>query len=413
MSSARLPFPRVLGDRVFYGWAVVAAVFVMLTTSAGLGFYNATVYLRALVTERGFALGAASGATAVFFLVSGIAGVPISGLIARRDPRPVMAAGAVLGGLALLLLGRVQQLWQLYAAYAVFGVGFAASALVPGMTVVTRWFARRRAVALSVASTGLSVGGVLVTPLSAALVARWGLSGVAPWFALAYVLGVLPITALLVRPDPGRYGLWPDGDRAPAEEPNVMRGTRFREAVRAPFFLAVTAAFMLVFLAQVGALAHLFNLVSERVDERTAAATVSTVAGGSVVGRLLGGWALQRVSLRGFSMACALAQGLALFVLAGGSSAPVLLAGAAAFGLTVGNLLMLHSLLLADGFGVRDFPRIYSASQLLATVGVAAGPLVVGVMAERLGGYGLAVVLAGGASLVSAAVLFVGGRQTA
>lgn len=32
-------------------------------------------------------------------------------------------------------------------------------------TVVTRWFAVKRAGALAIASTGLSVGGIVVTPL--------------------------------------------------------------------------------------------------------------------------------------------------------------------------------------------------------------------------------------------------------
>ena len=43
------------------------------------------------------------------------------------------------------------------------------------------------------------------------------------------------------------------------------------------------------------------------------------------------------------------------------------------FGATVGNLLMLQPLLLAEAFGVREYPRIY-LSQLLSTLGVAPGP---------------------------------------
>lgn len=42
---------------------VVGAVFAMLAVAAGLGFYNMTVYLRALVDERGFSVGQVSGAT--------------------------------------------------------------------------------------------------------------------------------------------------------------------------------------------------------------------------------------------------------------------------------------------------------------------------------------------------------------
>ena len=156
--------------RVFQGWWVVAGVFVMLMVTAGFGFYGLPVYLRALTVEEGFSVGAVSGATAVFFLVSGIAGLPVAGVMSRHDPRPLVAVGALTCGAALLLLGRVSEVWHVYVVYALFGAGFAASSLVPGTTLVTRWFSRRRSVTLSVASTGLSAGGVLITPVVAAVV---------------------------------------------------------------------------------------------------------------------------------------------------------------------------------------------------------------------------------------------------
>lgn len=405
MATARAPLTRVLGDRVFYGWVVVGAVFVMLAVSGGLGFYNTTVYLSRLTLEQGFSVRAASGATAVFFGVAGVANLPIAGLLARRDPRWVVTAGALLAGGATVLLGRVGELWQLYATYALFGVGFAGCGLVPGTTIVTRWFSRRRAVALSVATTGLSAGGIVLTPLSAALITRHGLAEVAPWLGVAFVLGVVPITLALVRGDPGALGLRPDGDAVIEGVPLAVAGTPFREALRSRFFLAVTGGYVLVFLAQVGGMAHLFNLVSERENAVLAATAVSVLAVASIVGRLLGGWVLNRLTLRALALICAAGQGLALFVLAAAGGPAVLLSGATLLGLTVGNLLVLHSLLLADGFGVRDFPRIYSISQLFATVGVAAGPFVVGAVHDAAGGYGLAMTLAGIASFAAAAVL--------
>ena len=91
--------------RPFRGWAVVAGVFVMLLVTAGLGFYGLAVYLRALVVEQGFSVGAVSGATAVFFGVAGLTGLPVASYMARHDPRPLIAGGAVVSGLALGSLG--------------------------------------------------------------------------------------------------------------------------------------------------------------------------------------------------------------------------------------------------------------------------------------------------------------------
>ena len=45
--------------------------------------------------------------------------------------------------------------------------------------------------------------------------------------------------------------------------------------------------------------------------------------------------------------------------------------GAGMFGFTVGNLLMLQPLMLAQAFGVMDYPKIFSLSQAVSTLGIA------------------------------------------
>ena len=391
---------------VFRGWWVVTGVFVMLLVTAGLGFYGLPVYLRTLTAEQGFSVGAVSGATAVFFLVSGVVGIPVASFLGRHDPRPLVAVGALASGAALALLGRVTEVWQVYVLYAVFGAGFAASSLVPGTTLVTRWFSRRRSIALSVASTGLSAGGVLITPVVARALEDDGLPSVAPWLGLALVVGVVPVTALLLRPSPEAMGLQPDGDPAPPPgSPAAFRGESAATALRSRYGACVTAGHLRAMLAQVGGIAHLFNLVAERRDTGLAATALSLVAVSSLVGRLAGGAVASRVSMRGLALWLMVAQAVSLAVLAVLDGPVPLLVATVAFGLTVGNLLMLHPLLLAERFGVRDYGRIYSRSQLVATLGVATGPAFIGVLRDAVDGYGIAFVVAGGASLVAAAVL--------
>lgn len=383
------------------GWPVVTGVFVMLAVSSGLGFYGLSVYLRAL-TAQGFSVGAVSAATAVFFVVSGLVGLPVGAWTSRRDVRPVVAGGAVACGLSLVLLGRLHATWQLYPVYALFGAGFAASGLVPGTTLVARWFSRRRSVALSVASTGLSAGGVALTPLAAALIERHGLRVVGPVLAAAFVVLVVPVTAVLLRPAPVELP-------APAGSAQPAVGTAVRDAARTRFFAAVTAGHLLAMLGQVGGMAHLYNLVAERRDPALAATALSVLAVSSLLGRLAGGVAATRVPLRGLAVALAAAQGVALLMLARASGVLLLLTAAALFGVTVGNLLMLHPLLLAERFGVSDYARIYARSSLVATLGIAAGPAAAGLLHDALAGYAAAFAVLGAGSVAAGAVLLLSG----
>jgi predicted MFS family arabinose efflux permease len=406
VEGATAPEVAVRRPRVFYGWWVVAAVFVMLTISSGLGFYNLTVFLRALSSEQGFSVSVASGATAVFFGVVGVAGLPLAALLSRHDPRLTIAAGALVSGASLALLGRVTEVWQLYVVYCLFGLGFAASSLLPGTTLVTSWFARRRSTALSVATTGLSLGGVLITPLCAALIEDHGLEAVTPWLGVAYVLGVLPITALLVRSRPAARGLQPDGDPAAADTgPREADGLLRAEALRTREFRVVTLVHLLAMVAQVGALAHVLNLVAGRLDAGQAAAAVSVIAVSSMLGRLAGGVVLLHVGTRPFAAGMLVVQGVALLVLGLGDRAEVLLPAAALFGATVGNVLLAHPLLLSQAFGVRDYARIFSTSNLIATLGIASGPAVLGILYDGTGGYAVPFGLAFAASVAAAALL--------
>lgn len=400
--------------RPFYGWAIVAATFVMLMTSAGFGFYALTLYLRTLTEERGFSVSSVSGATALFFVVSGLSGVVVGRLINRRDPRPVVAGGAVAAALALVAIGRVEHLWQVYAAYAVFGVGFAACGLVPSSTLVARWFHRRRSVALSVSSTGLSAGGILLTPLASALIDGVGFEEAMRWLALAFVVGVVPVTAVLLRPDPASVGLRPDGDEVvEGAAPAALTGTPYDEAVASRLFRRITLAWALALLAQVGGMAHVFSLVDVRVDDDAAALSVSVLAASSMVGRLVGGGLLTRVDVRTASLCWLVVQAVGLLALGSLDGRALLLAASSVFGFSVGNILLLQPIVLAEVFGVRDYARVYGTSQLLTTAGVATGPLLLGILRDLTDGYAIAYLSAMATSIAATVVLLGAGRLTA
>ncbi|NQV97408.1 MAG: MFS transporter [Acidimicrobiaceae bacterium] len=148
----------------FPGWWVLSACFTLLSFSSGLGFYGLAVYLQAFSRERQWSVSSISLATTLFFLVGGLAGLWIAKFIATHDVRIMVLGGATLGTVALLLMRFVEHRWQLFAVYILYALGWSASGMGPVTTVVTRWFHVQRASALAIASTGLSMGGIIVTP---------------------------------------------------------------------------------------------------------------------------------------------------------------------------------------------------------------------------------------------------------
>ncbi len=321
-----------------------------------------------------------------------------------------MAVGAVIAGAALGLVGQAEELWLLYLLYIVFGLGWALCGLVPAMTVVTRWFHRRRSMALSIASTGLSVGGIICTPIVKQALEHNDMSAVMPWIGAVFAIAIVPVALFVAIPSPQSVGQLPDGDAAPRDgAPAVVTGVDFHKAVHSRYFLCVTAAYVLVMASQVGGISHLVKLANEEVDTSTGALVLSVLACASVVARLLGGWVVTKVPMTAFTASLAALQGVALVSLAWVDSRTGMLLLAAFFGITIGNLLMLQPLLIAEAFGVRDYARIYSRSQFVSTLGVAFGPLLLGVVHDAVDGYSFPYTLAAMMSVAGAALLFAGG----
>ncbi len=385
---------------MYHGWRIVAALFVILVFTSGLGFYNHSVLLQALIAERGLSVTTSSTAVSIFFFASGLAGLVIAPALDRLHVRTVVIAGACLAAASLFAIGHVTSEAQVFVAYAVFGVGFAASGLLPATTLVTRWFERRRAMAMSLASTGLSVGGVVVTPVSAILVENVGITEATYYLAAAYLLGVIPFCLMLVS-SPRDVGLAIDGARLVDGAAGVPeRGTSFSEAVRGWYFWALGFAYLFLMMAQVGGIAHQYGIISQHLSGETAALALGVIPVFSILGRLAGGVLIDAYPVRTFTLVMMAMQSASLVTLGLSSSLAGFLAALALFGITIGNLLMLQPLLIAAAYGPRSYSRLFSVANLMSTLGVAGGPLIVGLLFERLGDYDAAYVVAGVAGLV-------------
>ena len=396
---------------MYYGWKIVAALFVVMCFTSGLGFYIHSVLLQALVSEKGFAITDISGAVSIFFSSGGIAGLGISVLIDRYDVRHVMVGGALLASVTLSAIGFVSEIWQVYALYLFFGIGFSASGLLPATTLIARWFTDKRALAMSVSTTGLSVGGILVTPITAVLIEQSGLASATPLFGLVYFIGVVPLVLLVIRPFPSVNAVPVSANASGGSEASFMSGAEFSMTIRETTFWGLSVAWIFVMLAQVGGIAHQYGLVMENLTMAEAAMVLGVLPLFSVIGRLIGGLIVDRMSGHTFSLIVMLLQAVSLFVLAFSNGAFGLILGLALLGITVGNLLMLQPLLIAEVWGLRHYSRIYATSNLLTMLGIAAGPVLMGYLLSETGNYTASFVMAGISSLIAIVVFFFWGPR--
>ena len=344
---------RLLPKSFYYGWAIVFACGALMFVSVGVGYYGLAVYLGPLQELHGWSNGAVSLATGMYFVFSGITAAWVGPKIDRQGAKRWMAPGLLLIIASSSGIGQVQELWQLYAAYIVLAIGSGMSAGVAVTATLNRWFVHRRAWAMAMASTGVSLGGVVLSPLNGFLIEQFGLSVATPVMAgLILVIG-LPIVFLVLVWDPRQMGLPQDGLRpAVRVATNVARSAANQtrtwtvaKAARTVPFWAIMSSFVIVLLAQTGFILHQTALLEERFGSltRRQPRCRSWRSAASWRGLWLGAFSPDRVDLRILTVIMFMVQGTAALIVIQFESVAMTYVAVLTFGFTIGNVYMLLS----------------------------------------------------------------------
>lgn len=100
--------------------------------------------------------------------------VMVGGVIDRRGPRGVLTYGVPTMAASVALLGLITAPGQLFAVYALMATGWSRLGSTGLSSTLLPWFGRRQGLALTLALTGASVGGMVLVPILVALAQRRG-----------------------------------------------------------------------------------------------------------------------------------------------------------------------------------------------------------------------------------------------
>jgi MFS family permease len=406
---------------VFYGWVIVAVVFVTMgvAVNARTAF---SLLFPPMLDEFGWDRGTTAGAFSFGFIVSAIMSPSLGRLMDRRGPLIVNELGVILIGSGLLLATLVKEPWQLYATLGMLVGGGSVCLGYTGQGLfLPNWFVRRRGLAMSLAFSGVGVGSIILLPWLQAMIARTGWRSACLSLGIVVLVLLLPLN-LLVRRRPEDIGLQPDGDTS-------SRATTVRRAtanIVDPDWVAVdwtldramrTARFW--WLA-VGYFCALFIWYAVQVHQTKYLVEIG-------FSPALAAWALGGVSLAGIPGQIALghisdrigrefvwvvgslgfATTLLLLLLLRQSPTPSLLylmvvtQGALGYGIT-----SVIGAIPAEIFQGRHYGSIFGTLMLASIAGGAVGPWLTGALHDATGSYTAAFWIAIGCSLLSAVAIW-------
>jgi len=374
--------------KVFYGWWVVFACFLIAFYVGGTITYSFTAFFEPIAEETGWSYTQISIAASLRGLEMGIL-APVAGfLVDRFGPRRLIFCGTLTTGFGLILLSQTNSLTMFYGAFVLLALGLSACTSTVLMTAVVNWFKKNIGRALGIMACGFGAGGMLV-PLIVRLIDLY------QWRTTLIILGLgmlllgIPLS-FLIRHKSEQYGYLPDGEplvEQVSTPKSQDKGVGFKEALRDRRFWHLSIAKALRMMIAMTVITHVMPYLSSLDISRSKSAFVATaIPLLSIIGRLGFGW-LGDIFDKRYVMAGAYSlTGVGVLAFSYVQTTWLIFAFLIFFPLSWG-VMVLRGAIVREYFGTAFFGKIFGIMMGIAAVGGVMGPFLAGWAYDTLGSY--------------------------
>ena len=344
------------------------------------------VFFKPMSQEFGWNRASTSGPFSVFLIVNGVLTIIMGRLNDRIATWKFVSIGAVLAGLSFVLMSTIHNIWELYLYYGVVLGASWSTMFIPLVSNVTKLFTKRRGLMSGITVAGIGAGFGIIPPIVSQLIAIFN------WRLAALYFGIFMMASIIILGQLLRMTPKPESGKKPLSN-NQEQGSHrsfyysLSEAIRTSQFWFISITYTLFGFYFYVILVHIVPYGSDRGLSAVTAATVLTAIGlGSAVSRIGLGYISDRISIRKTIILSCAVSSLSFFLLAFVHAVWVLYVFAIIYGLFSG-LATFSISINAEYFGVKELGAISGIGLFGNAVGSAAGPVLAGVIYDRMGNY--------------------------
>ena len=387
--------------KIFYGWWIVLASFLILSFTSMTGSYGLSLFYKRLIDYFGWSRTALAGAISLSRLETGfLAGVE-GFLVDKFGARRMVLIGIVLSSIGMILLSLIQSLLAFYLVFVILiTFGRSLSSMVAIDTTIANWFIRRRGTAFGLLRTAVAVGaaGVIIV---AWFIDQYGWRTTFVAIGIAtFILGIP--TALVIRHRPEHYGLLPDGDselheveqsnnnddeNAPKDEGSDI-GMSVMKALKSKPFWTLSSGFGIRIMVTSAATLHAIPLVEDIGYSQTmAAAVLGSMGMVSIIGRLGGGLLNDYIGTKRVAVGSVCALAISCVILAYSQNIWHIWIFVAVYAPSYGCSAATMPAIKGDYFGRLNYGSIVGLSGMVQMAGSMLGPVFAAYVFDTTGDY--------------------------
>ena len=354
-------------SKIHYAWYILAACFLLNMTVHVMVMQIASLYMVPMAQDLGVPRTLLS-LQSVVMSVGAVVTAPFWGKIYKQhNARNVLLLCTVMTALCTIGRSFMPNVWGILILAAVKGVFFTGNSVLPISILLTAWFRKKRGLAISIASLGISTGSVIFSPVVERIISTYGWRTSDQLIGALMLIVMVPCTLLIIGmpKTKGRlpYGM-EDGAAAqaagaPAQKQAALTGMTFAEAKKSPLlYLFLLAVFGMVF-ATGAALQIPAYLTDIGYGSAVAARVVAAYSAVAIAGKLILGSVIDKFGEKtGSAYIC-----------------------------IVGILAVLPTLLTSKIFGNRDYGPIYGIVLSVNRFGGVIGTVLVSLLFDLTGDY--------------------------
>jgi nitrate/nitrite transporter NarK len=387
---------------IFFGWSMVAASIVTNTIFSAAYFQGFGVLIIPIERTFGWDRWVISAAMSLRQLESGIVSPAVGLLLDRVSARKLIFWSAVIAGVGFIGLSFTNGIVTFFLLFVVISLGASGcSHAVTWPVIISRWFRRKRGLAMGLAVTGPMFGSPIVI-LNTQIEEAYGWRLLLLGYGVLILVGIT-LLSMLVRDRPETYGLRPDGD-PPDEDAERLAGPSPRRpdsglslhaVLRTKEFWLFTSYLSGTFAVNSAFQVHMIPYFQQDMGLTSAWAAVilSMVFIISGIGRVGGGYLLDKMDYRLVLAVVAAMMGLALLYLqlVGANTIFATLPFALMFGISFGCLVPMRGTVGSIMFGTRAIGGVLGLLQGAPIAAGVIGPLVMGIIFDLNGNYSVAI----------------------
>ena len=359
-----------------------------LLCQMGAGFFYASRALSGdVIEDLGWTRTMWASGTAPMLVVSSVSQAFVGAACARFGVRPVVVASLLCLGVSVVSFATMQTIVQFYAAMMILALANAGIGDVSVGSVITKWFTRRRSLALGFAMAGSNVGSIAFLAALGLTIDDIGWRETALTVGLGGVALILPVAFAFVRdPLPGEgEPASEEGEGSPSESSESLE---YGEILRRPEFWVLFYALFCYSLVQLGLFDQfVLYLTDLGYEKQEAYGALGLAVGAGIAAKLGAGVVGQLVSSRVAFLVNTGLLATSLMLVPFAANPFVLTTFSVCFGLSTSSRDVFLPLAVADAFGTRSFARVYGLMMLAFVPGGALGPVVLAEAHRIFGDY--------------------------